>query len=165
MKLGPPSKRDIRRALARTVSRMVLESTRFPLALCRTSSGYELALKDWPFRSCVHIKSTGMSWLVMHEGVVWDLLMFVDCQPSRQADGWFCADPDWLDQQIYPTLDDLLFDVLARPVLNYLNRLPIRSYFQIHALDGNGVTWVQVIDACGPVFKQSTEIARWEVVV
>ena len=159
-----PTRRMARRTLARVVARLQAASTRFDWVVQRRRArAVVLSVQGWPVEAEVHLSATGMAWALIHQGVCWDLPMFVDCQPRRTAQGWFCADPDWLDVQHYPTLDALLFDVLARPLLRYWQAMPACTSVHMHATSGRGIAWVHMAEACGPPFKKSTELARWEV--
>jgi hypothetical protein len=106
-----------------------------------------------------------LALVVTHDGQGWDALLWPDCQPQKCRGGWPCA----LCTQIAPYshvfrhLSDLLFENLAQPLLDYLNRLPEKAELRLSAFQDGGATWAKVDADAGTATGGACAVMSWPI--
>lgn len=155
-----------RHSLALAVQRLINASTRFKLLPIRRSRwSHTLALLGWPNAVRVQVSIDSLALVVTHDGQWWDALLWQDCQPQKCRGGWRCVlcTQRVPCPQVFRHLSDLLFEVLAQPLLNYLNRLPVQAELRLSALPDGGATWARLVACDGAASSRACDVVSWPI--
>ena len=158
--------RATRRSLVLAVQRLIDASTRFKLLPIRRSRwSHTLALQGWPAAVRVQVSIDSLALVVTHDGQWWDALLWPDCQPQKCRGGWRCAlcTQRVPCPQVFRHLSDLLFEDLAQPLLNYLNRLPVQAELRLSALPDGGATWARLVACDGAAPSGACDVVSWPI--
>lgn len=137
--------RATRLALAVMVQRMVNQSQRYSLRAYKTRfDQYKIVIEGWPdvvnINVCVH----SLFFMVGHSDDFYDSLIFPGCGPCRKNGRWHTRS-GISKTLLYKRLEDLLFDKLAQPFLEYIDGVPEKAQL-ILCRYANDHTWSQIIE-------------------
>jgi hypothetical protein len=80
------------------------------------------------------------------EGSNWDLILILDCEPVRRADGYVCDLCPPEDQKVFPSREALWRDHLFEPFLEWVNKdLATADVIYLWSSPGKGMTSARLL--------------------
>jgi len=137
--------RATRHALAVMVQRMVNQSQRYSLRAYKTRfDEYKIVIEGWPDVVNITVGVYGLSFMAGHWPDFCDFLIFPGCGPCRK-NGYWHTSSGISKTLLYKRLEDLLFDKLAQPFLEYLDGVPEKAQLVLCRYE-NDCTNSQIIE-------------------
>lgn len=154
--------RVTRRALAAMVQRVVDQSQRYTLRAHKTRQDeYKIVINGWPDAVQVTVGVHSLSFLVMQHADFCDFLLWPDCMPRRKHGQWRCFDTGCLASGPYHRLEDLLFNHLAEPFLEFLTKVPEQAQLMLYDMEGIHHACVEAVKPLKRLDRPEHPVVCW----